>query len=248
MATTSRPIELSLWTILSRSVQLWVGTFLLLVGIVFSIIGLQEFRQDHAYRTQGLTVNATVVDKSILCATRGENSRTRYSISYRLTSGQDETVEGSTDVPVEEWERVEEGQNLPVTYLPGDAESNRTRGENDWIAALVFLCIGGVFSLIGGGLAFFDLRAGLRAIRVSRHGMATEGTVVHAGPTSTSINRVRQWRIDYRYLDHLGRAHEGASHLLSPEDGANWHEGDKGRVRFDRERPQDSVWIGGPGP
>lgn len=244
MTTISRPIELSLWTILSRSVQLWVGTFLLLIGIIFGIIGLEKIRVDQAYRTQGLTVSATVVDKSILRAKRGENSRTRYIISYRFTSGQGETVEGSTDVSVEEWERVEEGQTIPVTYLPGDAESSRTRGENDWIAALVFLCIGGVFSLIGGGLAFFDLRVGLRAMRVSRHGMAAEGTVVHAGPTSTSINRVRQWRIDYRYRDHLGRAHEGASHLLSPEDGAAWKEGEKGSVRFDRDRPEISVWMG----
>ena len=244
MTTISRPIELSLWTLLTRSVQLWVGTFLLLVGIVFVIIGIQEFRKDQAYRMQGLTVSATVVDKSILRAKCGENSRTRYIISYRFTSGQSEEAEGSTDVPVDEWERLQEGQNTPVTYLPGDAESSRTSGEDEWIAALVFLCIGGVFSLLGGGLAFFDLRAVLRAIRVSRHGMATEGTVVHVGPTRTSINRVRQWRIDYRYRDHLGRVHEGASHALSPEDGAAWKEGDRGAVRFDRERTEISVWIG----
>ena len=244
MTTISRPIGPSLWTLLSRSVQLWVGTFLIPVGIVFSIIGLQEFRQDHAYRTQGLTVNATVVDKSILRATRGENSRTRYIITYRFTSGQCEEVNGSTDVPVEEWERMETGHSIPVTYLPGVPDSSRGQAEEKWIVALVFLCIGGVFTLIGGGLAFFDLRTGLRAIRVSRHGMATEGTVVHTGPTSTSINRVRQWRIDYRYLDHLGRAHEGASHPLSPQDGAAWKGGDKGTVRFDRERTEISVWIG----
>ena len=244
MTTISQPAGPSLWTLLSRSVQLWVGTFLLLIGIVFGIIGFQELRKDQAYRTQGLTVNATVINKSILRAKRGENSRTRYIISYRFTSGQREAVEGSTDVPVEEWERLETGHSFPVTYLPGVPDSSRGQADEKWIVALVFLCIGGVFTLLGGGLAFFDLRVGLRAIRVSRHGMATEGTVVHVGPTSTSINRVRQWRIDYRYLDHLGRTHEGASHLLSPKDGADWKEGDKGRVRFDRERTEISVWIG----
>ena len=244
MTTIRQPTGPSLWTVVSRSVQLWVGLFLLILGLVFLSIGAREAWTEQAYRTQGLSVEAVVLDKALVKATLGENSRTRYVVHYRFVPQQGEEVRGSADVPVDEWERLQEGQNIPVTYLPGDAESSRTSGEDEWIAALVFLCIGGVFSLLGGGLAFFDLRAVLRAIRVSRHGMATEGTVVHVGPTRTSINRVRQWRIDYRYRDHLGRAHEGASHPLSPEDGAAWKEGDKGAVRFDRERTEISVWIG----
>lgn len=236
------------WKMVGRSVQLWVGTFFFLFGLVFTVIGVQEARKELVYRTQGLTVDATVLDKSILRAKRGENSRTRYLVTYRFTSAQGEEVEGAADVPAQEWERLEAGRKFLVTYLPGAPDSSRVSGEEDWIAALVFMAIGGVFALLGGGLAFSDLRAVLRAIRVSRHSLSTEGRVLRAEPTGPTINRVRQWRIHYQYRDHIGRNQEGQSHLLSPDEASVWHEGDTGAVRFDRERPQESVWIGHPQP
>ncbi len=101
-----------------------------------------------------------------------------------------------------------------------------------------------MFALLGGVLAFAEGRYLVRAARVLRHGLVTEGTVLRAGPTGTSINRVSQWRIHYRYRDHFGRQQEGASHLVSPEEGLTWKEGDRGTVRFDRERPEISLWVG----
>jgi hypothetical protein len=125
-------------------------------------------------------------------------------------------------------------------------ESSRLRASNNdaWIAVSVFLTIGVVFTLLGGGLAWYDGRTVVRSIRVSRHGLPTQGTVLRVEPTSTTINRVRQWRLRYHYRDHVGRGQEGESHLLSPEEASVWHEGDTGAVRFDRERPQESVWMG----
>ena len=52
--------------------------------------------------------------------------------------------------------------------------------------------------------------------------------------------------IRYRYRDHLAQTREGLSSYLSPDQAAAWHASDKGTVRFDPLRPQDSVWVGKP--
>lgn len=233
-----------LWRLLSRSVQLWVGVIFFIVGIVFTVIGIQTASTEQDYQTTGLTVDATVLGKSIERAKRGENSQTRYVVTYRFLSEQGKKIESVTEVPVEEWEGLEAGNRLKVTYLPDAPETNRVDGDNEWIAALVFMGIGGIFTLIGGGLAFTDLRWILRAIRVSRYGLITQGTVVRAEPTSLTINRIPQWSVSYRYRGNLGHEHEGTSHLISPEEGRLWKKGASGTVRFDDKRPSINVWIG----
>lgn len=234
------------WTLLSRAGALWFGTVLGALGMVFAIIGVRDAYTEWQYHAQGLTAAATVTDKSIERAKRGENSRTRYLVSYRFTSSEGQDMESSAELPVEDWERLEAGQMFPVSYLPDALGSSRVqgRGEDAWIAVYVFLAIGTVFTLLGVGLAYSDLRVILRTIRISRHGLPTEGTMVAVRPTGTSINRVPQWRLSYRYRDHLGRTQEGASHLLSPDEASAWKTGARGTVRFDRERPEISVWMG----
>ena len=244
--TTSPATGPSPWSLLSRAGALWLGTVLGVLGVVFAIIGVRDAYTERQYHSQGLTVAATMTDKSIERAKRGGNSRTRYLASYRFTSSDGQEVKSLAEVPVEEWERLEEGQTFPVTYLPDALGSSRVQGsgEDAWIAVYVFLAIGAIFTLLGSGLAYSDLRVILRTIRVSRHGLPTEGTMVTVRPTGTSINRIPQWRLSYRYRDHLGRTQEGASHLLSPEEASAWKAGDRGTVRFDRERPEISVWMG----
>jgi hypothetical protein len=68
--------------------------------------------------------------------------------------------------------------------------------------------------------------------------------VLEVKPSSTKLNSVRQWNIYYRYQDHLGQTHEGRSDPLPPDEAWAWQVGDAGIVRFDQQRPQDSVWVG----
>jgi hypothetical protein len=232
-----------LWSIASRSVLLWVGSVFLILGLVLFTIGVRTSLEEHAYRTHGLSIDAVVLEKSILRADR-DNPATRYQISYRFTSSAGEELTGTADVPVEEWERLEAGQTFAVTYLPGDPASSRPPGGDEWIAALVISLVGGVFTCIGAGLAFAEIRKLVQAARILRHGLVAEGTVVRTEPTATSINRVTQWQIRYRYCDHIGREQEGVSHLVSPDEAAGWKDGDQGKVRFDRNHPDVSLWVG----
>jgi hypothetical protein len=62
--------------------------------------------------------------------------------------------------------------------------------------------------------------------------------------TSFSINRVPQWIIRYRYNDHRGRTYEGKSPYLSPQDVNVWKEGGTGKIKYDREHSDKSLWVG----
>lgn len=242
--TASRPRGPSVWKLVGRSFALWIGGALFVFGLVFAAVGAREALVEQAYRDEGMTADALVLDRSIVRAERGEQGATRYVLSYRYTTAEGEQVESSADVSVEEWEGIEPGARFPIAYLPGQLDASRPSTAGDSIVPLVFLSIGGVFTLIGGAFAFTSGRSLVRMLRVCRVGTDTEGTVTRAGPTNVSINRVPQWRIHYRYRDRLGRVHEGASHLVSPREGSSWSDGDAGCVRFDPARPEQSVWIG----
>lgn len=141
-------------------------------------------------------------------------------------------------------ESLDPGNILRVLYLPEAPEMNRAKSDTEWIAALVFIGIGSIFTLIGGGLAYTDLGSILQALWLSKNGLLTQATVLRAEPTNTTINRVPQWCVTYCYRDGLNREHDGVSHLMSPEEGSSWQKGDTGAVRYDEHTPLISVWLG----
>jgi hypothetical protein len=233
-----------LWMIARRCVYLWVGAIFLVLGFVFLSIGIGTTFQEHAYKSRGLGVRAVVLEKTLIRADRQEQLRTRNLLAYHFVSANGEAKQGTVEVPVEQWEAVEPGKTFALTYLPEEAETGRVLNGDEWIAGLVFSLVGGVFALLGGALAFVDGRMLVRTARLLRGGVTTEGTVLRVGPTGLSINRIPQWRIHYRYRDQLGRTYEGQSHPVSPEEGSAWMVGDKANVRFDRRRPENSLWPG----
>jgi hypothetical protein len=81
-------------------------------------------------------------------------------------------------------------------------------------------------------------------LRVQRGGVAATAAVLEVAPTAVMINRVQQWQVSYEFQDRQGRVHTGASDLLTPHEAAEWRPADRAEIRFDPQRPQDSVWLG----
>ncbi len=98
------------------------------------------------------------------------------------------------------------------------------------------------------GVAVFFLFKGARPLwlesRLQRDGVLVQALVVRIGPSDLRINFQFQWALSYRYTDGLGQAHEGESGYLSPDEAAVWKVGDTGWVRYDRQHPAKSVWVG----
>jgi hypothetical protein len=234
----------SVFKTLRRSVLLWIGAMFFAVGTVATFIAVQEWRTRQHFEREAVQAGATILSKSIEKATRDGNPRTQYQVTYRFAVPGGDSIEQVGEVSVDEWERLDEGSPFPVRYLPSDPTTTHLDFRDAWWLPLIFVAGGLLFTSIGLTVAWLDLRHVRLVLRLSRSGHPAEGTVRKVWPTGTSINRVPQWRLSYEYRDHVGRTQQGESHLLSPDEASEWHEDDRGAVRFDRERPQDSIWIG----
>jgi hypothetical protein len=218
------------------------GGIWLVVGLGLTKGGLDEMGKERRYRDEGRMARATVVDKSMQRADRDHPS-TRYVVRYRFTTDDGRPVTGSTTVEVHQWETLREGDPITVTYLASAPETQRLADPSAGSGAWVMVAIGLFFAGAGGGIVFWNWRRLAHDRRLRRTGVLVHGTVVKVIPTSLRINRVQQWRIVYRYQDHVGRTHETGSGALPPSAAHTWQPGDTGPVRYDRAQPDDSIWV-----
>lgn len=79
-------------------------------------------------------------------------------------------------------------------------------------------------------------------------GRAAEGTVSLVEEKRQSLGRWTWkpgWVISYRYRDHTGQSHTGASGYLSRKEAQRWRSRDKCAIIYDPAQPWQSVWVGG---
>lgn len=227
-----------------RHLHLWIGAIFMVVGPIFLHMGIQQASEESRYRNEGKTAEAVVLDKWIKKAEGGDNSRTRYEISYRFSDAQGRESDGTGEIEVEEWENLQKGSKIKVTYLPDSLNASRIEGSRDWTSSVIAMALGGLLTVIGGVIVIPGFSRLLSESRLRRSGTAAEGEVIKVEPTKISLNRVRQWVIRYRYKDHMGQVREGKTGMLPPDEAQAWNKGDKGEVRFDQRQPEKSVWIG----
>lgn len=226
-----------------RGVLLLVGALFSVVGLVFVYTGLQDATRERAYRDEGETVEAIVVAKSIERASRDSNPATRYVIRYRFGAPNGGSAEGRHVVDPETWERLEPGSAFRITYLPGSPQTSRGAEASAMASAVGMIAAGSLLALIGLGLLGWNARVLWRERRLLSSGRAAQATVTAIEPSNVAVNRVRQWIVRYRYSDHLGHAHEGATGTIAPETAHSVEVGDTVEVRFDAQHPEQSVWI-----
>jgi len=229
---------------LKRAIVMWVGTIFLVAGSVASVGSLGEWRDAQRFERDAVTEQAELVAKSLTSATRDGNSSTRYLVTYRFTAPGGDVLEQTEQIPLEDWEALAEGDTFAVRYLSSDPTTVRMRPPNPaWVPPLVASSTA-VFALLGLAIARPGWRRALVLIRVLRHGVAAQATVIEVAPSGMTINRVPQWHLRYEFHDALGRAQRGTSDYLRPHEAAQWRLGDHGSIRYDRDRPTESLWLG----
>jgi len=114
------------------------------------------------------------------------------------------------------------------------------RGRDRWAGVAVLVVVGSWF-VVG-------VRRWLIRRRLLGAGPAVEARVVgivHGwGHSWRGGFSMWAWAIEYEYRDHLGETHEARSGPISTADVLRWKVGDACAVRFDRDRPDRSVWLG----
>ena len=232
-----------------KTFWLWFGGIWLFVGAPFFVLGLY-FGYHHATVTQRLDAGGTTVDGMVLTKSRktsssnkGGNRSTTYEVTFRFLT-RDAVMKGSAEVTDERWDQLVERELLPVTYLPEAPQHYRIDGQtNGWWLPGAFTVIGGVFGGLG---VFILLRARGRILtdrRLQREGVPATAIISEVSESTMRINGVRQWAIHYEYRDERGVPYTGKE-SFSPEEAMRWKEGDRVTIRYDRRRPDRSLWVG----
>lgn len=231
-------------TFLRAAVPMWVGTIFVAAGTIGFVATVAEWRAEQRFRRDAVAVEGRVVATSLEAADSRGNSRTRYLVTYRFAGLDGASVERTEEVSVEEWEEMGEGAPIIVRFSPGDPTSARTRADDPtWVQPLVVGALA-LVALIGIVIALPYWRRAFVLVRLHRSGVRSRATIVEVAPSGVSINRVPQWHVRYEYRDSNGGRQSGTSDLLSPAEAAEWAVGAHGAIRYDRERPSDSVWLG----
>lgn len=224
---------------------LMFGGIWLLVGVPFFVIGayvaIKTVAVERRLEREGQVISGVVLKKF----TRTHKGSHSYWIRYRFTTPLDQAVEADTKVERGVWERLAEQEPISVRYAASDPRVHRVEGEKvERVLPIVFTGVGAVLGIVGGVIFGKGVRRFRRRRRLEREGIVAEGTVTRVAERNFSINRVRQWTIYYTYSDYRGQSHEGDSGLIPPEEASAWQVGDKGTVRFDPARTEDSIWVG----
>lgn len=237
--------RLDVFSFAKRSLRLFAGTILLLAGGVLAWIGASDLQTERRFRDESRTARADIVGKALRPAT--SNSSTRYEVTYRVTLPDGAAVEHTEAVDVDTWETLEPGSAaVGVEYLPGPPFSVRLARDPEIESPAVMLGIGSALASSGFVLAAIAVRDIRRKLRLYRHGMPSDATVVAIEETNVRINKRPQWRIRFTYHDHFGQERRGASGYLRAGEAHAWRPGDLARVHFDRDQPDHVLWLGRP--
>jgi hypothetical protein len=236
-------------SITAKTFWLWFGGIWVFCGLPFLIIGLyiglQTFMVSTRLAAEGRTVDGMVLTKAITSSSSGSNrnSSPGYEVTFRFATPTG-LYTGKADVTAEAWDALVEREAIRVTYIPDSPDAYRVEGQtNLWTLPVIFAVMGGIFTGLG---AFVFHRAWSRlrtAARLQREGVPVDATIVEVRPANVRINGVQQWTARYEYRDGAGAVHTG-SETFPPEEADAWKEGDRISVRYDRRRPDRSVWTG----
>lgn len=232
----------------ARNFWFMFGGIFFVVGFSLFVGGFSAWQKEKRFDTGAIETSGLVLTREIVTARRssGDGTSTKYRVTYRFEARSGETLEHSDDVDVHTWEALQEQGPVKVEYLRDEPGESRIAGESDRTTAWILMGIGGPFGLAGGGVIAFAVRRRMEQARLRRDGAHTTGTVVAVRETNISINRVRQWRIHYSYRDHHGREHSGEGDLIPPDAASRITAGQTAPVRYDRNAPEKSLWLGPP--
>ena len=229
-----------------RSFWLLFGGIFLLAGLILAIITAGMIWRESRFADEGQRADGVVLGRSIRQADASEDRGTEYHVRYRFTTTDGLVVDGSDGVAFDRWETLVEEGPITVEYLPGDPGQNRAAAGDDAIVLSAMVGIGLLVLGVGLGICTWQLRRLRLTHRLLRDGVAIEGTVIRVEPANVTFNNRPLFRLRYEYDDQAGARHDGTSGLIAWEEAEGWQPGDRGAIRYDPRRPEQSAWIGEP--
>jgi hypothetical protein len=139
----------SFWRAASGEFWVWFGTTWFVVGAIFLSIGLALIVGEWRYRSDGVTSEALVTSKE----QRGGD----YRIDYRFDTPHGR-VDGSSQVPLETWNKLQVNGPVVVVYRAHNPSANRAQGHDNLVLIAIFTPLGVFFFGMGAILLVKSLR------------------------------------------------------------------------------------------
>jgi hypothetical protein len=142
------------------------GGILLLVSVVLLAIAAGEMYEDWQFAHHARPTQGTILTKSNKSSSGRRGKRRiatkRYEASYRFDID-GKTYDGQDELTHKAWERLAEGQQAEVLYLPDHPSLNRLAGPRPRLEKTLFGIIG-LASVLVGGLLVLRGRRGAQAM------------------------------------------------------------------------------------
>ncbi len=233
--------QVSIFRLALKQFTLIFGSVCLLTGSGLSIASGILLWVNSRYAAQGILADARVTG---LTTTRGSKSSTIYYVAYEFRTPDGKSFGSRSQVDQEIFAKLKEGDAIMVQYVRSDPDENRIPQDSDQFLPWVLLGIGALCGLPGLGLSVYGALRVRRSWKVIQNGERAQALVTAVLESTMRVNRVRQWHVLYQYTDYAGKTHEGRSDYMPPAEAEQWKEGSRGWVRFDREAPDQSYWMG----
>jgi hypothetical protein len=219
------------------------GGIWLLVGVPFTIAGTFIFTTEREFARSAVVARGIVLSKNVSRSRDSDGSTsTSYSVRYRFTPRGGRTMEGESSVDRDVWNALVEREPVEIAYLPDDPSNNRVRGESKMLVASIFGGLGSLFTIAGGVIFWIGVRGALRGRRIRDSGMTAEAVVTGVQMTNVRVNRRQQARVVYEFRDDGGGTRTGRGPYMPVDEAGRWKTGDHITIKYDRDRPQHSIW------
>jgi hypothetical protein len=213
-----------------------VGGVLLAIGAGLTLLGLYVANVARTFAMKAQPASGIVTE--LEATPVGSAGFVRYR--FRTPDGRAFT--GGENVPPHVFAPLHVDSLVQVRYLPDRPETHHIEGAESGASAVLLAAVG--FLVVGGVLLFSGMRLERGDARLRRDGVLVEARVAGVTAASVEIDGVEQGRIEYTFADAQGRPQRGRSRMMPLHDAQRFSAGDRGYVRYERERPARSMWLG----
>lgn len=148
-----------------RSSPFVTGIVFIFVGILLAGFGVFAVMEEKKILETGTETNATIIDKGMKKVRRHERNRTKEEevhyviVAFNDTANQQRQI--TRNIAVGEWKEYEQGQTVPVKYIPTNPSELRLGKElqkDPMQTGYILGGLGAVFAVIGLISMFFGNR------------------------------------------------------------------------------------------
>jgi hypothetical protein len=212
----------------------WLALGAAALAVFLALVGQSGSRTADRLTHEGADAQATVTDKRRSTDSDGD---TRHFVRYVFVVGA-ESFEDRQDVSFALFQRLREGDRIPVRYWTGDPTvSEIERGAAEAVATFgkVGAIIAALVALVPGWIGW---KRAANATWMGRHGVPRQVRVEAHVETNVAINDVPQWKATWREADGRAGATRMARQDRLPEIDRQI------TILVDPEGHRDSMWEG----